>query len=100
MSKDTFENFKRNWESQIAKIEKEAIDDYGTSLIRLQFERDKIFYKIGITEIELRQVGSELNLLDSNLETALQIARSRFKLQHRGILAKAFGGILDKFARK
>ncbi len=96
MSKDKFEDFKQGWEGQIAKIENQAIDGEGVSHVRLRFELDQSSLIMSMTEVELAQVDSELRMLQSKLEIALQIAHSRFKLKNRGVLARAFAGILDK----
>ena len=101
MSENSLGNFKKNWEPQIAKIEKEAIDSDGVNLIRLQFDRDKHLFEMGLNQSEFtHEVYLELDMLESRLTVALEIARSRFKLEHRGILARIFGGTLDKLSRK
>jgi len=101
LSKDAFEIFKDTWEEQIAKIEKEALDSDAVYSIRLDFHKGKIFLEATMMENKFtREVIVELNSLESKLNVALETARSRFKLRHRGILARIFGGIFDKIPKK
>jgi len=97
----TLEDFKRNWEMLIAKIEKEAIDGEGVNLIRLCFDRDRNLFEMGVGEDEFtHEMYVELNMLESKLEAALQFAHSRFRLKNRGVLARIFGGIAERILKK
>jgi hypothetical protein len=100
MSKAKFEDFKNTWEELIAKIENEAIDGDGVSLIRIHFELDKISCEHALDESESDELYLDMKLLESKLEVALQIAHSRFRLRNRGILARFLGGIAEKFPKK
>ena len=101
MSRSKFEDFKRTWEEIIAKIEGEAIDGDGINLIRIQFELDEIHFKIHCKNYpEFEEFYMDMKLLESKLETALQIAHSRFRLRNRGILARFFGGMTEKILKK
>ena len=100
MPKDTFENFKKSWEGEIAKIEKVAIDDNGVSLIGLHFDKDRLLLEMSMTEEDVMEVMHELNMLDAKLEVALQTARSRYRLQNRGLWARIFAGIFKKLPEK
>jgi len=101
MSKGTLEIFKENWERQIAKIEKEAIDSDGVNLIRLHFQRDRAILELSMNEREFtRQVQVELDMLESKLTIALETARSRYRLRNRGLWARIFGGIIEKIPKK
>jgi hypothetical protein len=101
MSKQTFENFKQLWEGETDKIKNEAIDGDGVSLIRLHFELNRLHLEASMNEDDLTQgLNLELEMLEAKLETALQIAHSRFRLKNRGILASIFGGIVDKVTRR
>jgi len=94
MSKNTLEKFKKDWESQIAKIEKETIDDHGVNLIRLHFEKDKSLLEVHMNEDEFTaEIHLELDTLESKLTIALETARSRYGLQNRRLLAKTIGEI-------
>jgi hypothetical protein len=101
MSKVTLEDFIKNWESQIAKIEKQSLDGDAVRSIRLKFEIDTLHYKMWISEKEEEEndVYMKLQLLESKLIIALETAHSRFRLENRGVLAKAFSGILDKLRK-
>lgn len=98
----TLEEFAKIWESQIEKIEKQALDGDAVSLIRLHFDRDKLKFQMFVDKnyAEENDVYLRLDLLESKLNFALEAAHSRFRLENRGILAKAFSGVLDKFSRK
>ena len=101
MPKDTFENFKGFWEGEIAKIEKEAIDNDGVNLIRLRFEHDSLHLEMSMNEEYFtKEMHLELNMLESKLTVALEIARSRYKLRNRGLWARIFGGIVKKLPEK
>jgi len=101
MPKDALENFKRFWEGEIAKIEKEAIDNDGVNLIRLHFEKDRLLLETSMNEEDFTQeVHLELNMLESKLTVALETARSRYRLRNRGLWARIFGGIVEKLPKK
>ena len=94
MSKQTFENFKKLWEEEIAKIRNESIDGDGVRLINLHFDLNKHILIMNMSSKEFTgEVHLELEMLESKLEIALQIAHSRFRLKNRGILANVFGKV-------
>jgi hypothetical protein len=97
----TFEVLKKKWEQIISKIENEAIDDNGVEIIRLRFHIDKNLFEMGLKSGELtHKTLVELHLLESQVEVALQIAQSRFKLKNRGILAQIFGRMFGRIFEK
>ena len=99
MCKAKFENFKKTWEEIIAKVENEAIDGDGVDIIRTHFELDESSFMLDLNESEFDEVYMDMKLLKSKLEVALQIAHSRFRLRNRGILARIFGGIVEKIRK-
>jgi uncharacterized protein (TIGR02391 family) len=85
MAKVTLEDFKKNWEEQIAKIEKQALDNENVSMINLHFSKDKLKFKSGLSRKEFtRDKMLELDMLESKLTVALETANSRFKLENKG----------------
>jgi len=46
----TFEDFKKNWEEQMAKVDKQDLDDDAITSIRLQSGTDKKMFETGSTE--------------------------------------------------
>ena len=100
MSETEFEKFKKTWETQIANIRNEAIDGDGIALIRIHFETGKLQLKVFAKGELPDSLYTDLVNLESELEVALQIAHSRFRLKNRGTLARIFGGAIDKFPKK
>ena len=101
MSKDTLENFKRFWEGEIAKIEKEAIDSDGIHAIYLRFDLAKHLFIIGLDRNEFtHDVYLELEMLEAKIARALETARSKYKLHNRALWARIIGGIIDKLPKK
>jgi len=104
MSKDRIENFKKSWLEEIAKIEKRAIDSHGVYLLYLEFDRDKHLLVLGLDEEEFtHDVLLELDMLESKLAIALETARSRYRLQNRGLWARiieGIGGIIYRIPKK
>jgi len=93
------EAFKKTWVSQIEAIRNEAIDGDGVYKIRLQFELCRL--KLEMSKDSLAEsLFTDLDLLESQLDVALEIAHSRFRLKNRGALARLFGGALDKIPKK
>lgn len=90
-----FENFKRRWELIISKIENVAIDDLGVELIQLNFRCNRDLL-VASMKVKNHRVINELEVLRAELEAALQIAHSRFRLKNRGILAGIFGGMFKR----
>lgn len=74
MSKDTLENFKKFWEEEIAKIEKEAIDNRGVYLIYLQFQMDSTLLVASLGSEFTREIHLELDMLESKLTIAPETA--------------------------
>ena len=86
MANRSLEDFKKNWEEQITKLEKQALSDESVSMIYLNFDRDRLKFKGGLSEKEFsRDTMLELDTLKSKLTIALETANSRFKLENRGI---------------
>jgi hypothetical protein len=101
MSESEFEKFKKTWETQIANIKDEAIDGDGVRMIRLRFELSVGNLQIYTPMSKLPDsIYTDLDLLESQLDVALEIAHSRFRLRNRGILARVFAGIADKIPKK
>jgi hypothetical protein len=102
LSKVTFSDFKKSWEEQITKIETRALDNDAVSRISLHFDLDKLHFQMSLDEEEKEEtdVLIGLNMLESKLQIALETANSRFRLENRGIWAKAFNGIFDKVGKK
>jgi len=94
MSKQTIENFKKFWEAEIAKIEREAIDSRGVHLIYLNFGINRGLLVSSMEEGEFtREIHLELEMLESKLTRALETARSRYRLQNHGLWARIIEGI-------
>jgi cyclopropane fatty-acyl-phospholipid synthase-like methyltransferase len=88
-------------EEQIAKIEARALDNEAVSRISLHFDSEKDNFEMPLDEeVKYTDVLFELEMLESKLQIALETANSRFKLENRGIWAKAFNGFFDKLAQK
>jgi hypothetical protein len=101
MVKVTLEDFKKNWEEQIAKVEKQALDNEAVNMIRLYFDENELMFEMGLSEQEFtHDIMLEIDMLESKLAVALETANSRFKLENRGIIARAFNGLLEKISRK
>ena len=91
---ERFEEFKKFWEYEIAKIEREALDAKATRLIHSKFKLDRHLLEITMTEDEFENRWFELEKLESKLIRSLEVARSRFTLKNRGLFAKIFSGII------
>ena len=102
MTKVSLDAFKREWEEQIAKIENRELDDDAVRMIRLNFDLNKIQFKMFLKEEEIEDDDAylKLDLLESKLEVALETANCRFKLQNRGVWARAVNGFFEKMGRK
>lgn len=102
MTKVSLDDFKREWEEQIAKIENRELDDDAVRMIRLNFDLNKIKFQMFLKEEEIEDDGAylKLDMLESKLEVALETANCRFKLQNRGVWARAFNGFFEKIGRK
>ena len=103
MSKDTLENLEKFWGEEIAEIKKEAIDNRGVYLIYLQFQMDTTLLVASLGSGFTREIHLELDMLESKLTIALETARSRFKLQNRGLWARiieGIGGIIYKIPKR
>ena len=101
MSKVALEDFKKSWDDQITKIEKQALDNAALRMIYLHYHKDETLFKMGLSAKEFtHDVMLNLDMLQSRLAIALETANSRFKLENRGIFAKIFSGIVDKALKK
>jgi len=69
-------------------------------MIRLNFDKDKYYFEYSFMRENSNQQLMELELLESKLEVALEIAHSRFRLRNRGIIARLFAGIIDKISKR
>lgn len=101
MTQLSLEDFTREWQGQITKIENTLLDDHAVTLIRLNFDMNRLKFKMFLTEerLENDDVYLKLDLLESKLEIALQSANCRFKIENRGVWAKAFHGFFDKASK-
>lgn len=93
MSIETFEKFRKSWLEEIAKIENRAIDSEGVYSIYSKFRQDVFYIKIDMTEDEFNKQFIEINMLNSKLTVALETARSRYRLENRGLWARIAEGI-------
>ncbi|MGD0645542.1 MAG: TIGR02391 family protein [Candidatus Bathyarchaeia archaeon] len=91
MSKITLEDFKKNWEGQITKIEQQALNSDTYSSIILQFRIEKGAFRSGLNENELTHDDYlELEMLEGKLRAALGAANSRYELADKGKLSNNF----------
>ncbi len=93
MSKNAIRSFKESWESEISKIEKQPIDSRGTVRIFLNFKKDMLFLEMYNKRELTPDLYMELHTLESKLRTALETARSNFRLQNRDLWARIVEGI-------
>lgn len=101
MSKVTLENFKKFWEEEIAKIEKETIDSDGVHAIYLRFDLAKHLFIMGLDEDEFtHDVHLELELLEAKIARALETALSKYKLKNRGLWTRIVKEMIDKIPKK
>jgi hypothetical protein len=82
-----FEDFKKLWEVEIAKIENRAIDTRGVYRIYLHFQDQLLMLKMHMDEEKRTKTCLELDCLESKSITALETARSRYRLENRGLWA-------------
>jgi len=100
MSKTTLKDFKEFWEGEIVKIEKEAIDSDGVHAIYLRFDLAKHLFIMGLDEDEFtHDVYLELEMLEAKIARALETARSKYRLENRGLWSKVIGGMIDKIPK-
>ena len=84
----------------IIKIEKQSLDSQAVNKVTEQFLNNKHFFLLSRDGGNFTDELGELENLQSKLTLALEYARSRFKLENRGILAKVFDGILRKVGKQ
>jgi hypothetical protein len=104
MSVEAFEKFKKSWLQEIAKIENRAIDSEGVHSIYLHFDRDRLWIQMHMMlESDLmRNFVAELDIIESKLIVALETARSRYRLENRGLwarIAEGIGGIIYRIPK-
>jgi len=95
MPKDAFENFKKSWEGEIAKIENRPIDSRGVYRIYLHFQDQRVMLEMDMDEEKRTKTCLDLDGLESKLIIALETARSRYKLENRGLWARIIEGIVE-----
>jgi hypothetical protein len=89
-----FDEFKKSWLEEISKIENRAIDSEGVYRIYLQYMTGSLMLHIDRVEDEsTRDFRRELTILESKLVVALETARSKYRLQNRGLWARIIEGI-------
>ncbi|WP_144060493.1 hypothetical protein [Archaeoglobus sulfaticallidus] len=93
------EEFISTWKGIIDEIKNSSvgIDGKEASVIWLHFRSNETFLKIRMNRIRYENSFLRIQLLESELAAALAVAVSKFKLHHRGILARIFGGILTSW---
>jgi hypothetical protein len=96
MSESEFEKFKKIWETQIADIRNQAIDGDGVASIQANFDLAKTRLQLLAHDEMPDSIYMDVDLLESQLTVALEIAHSRFRLKNRGVLARLFGRAIDK----
>jgi hypothetical protein len=89
------EQFKATWNDLIPKIETNVIDGDGVSRILLYFGCYNDLFFGANKDDDVAKYRLELELMESRLIVALEVAHSKFRLANRGALAKFFGGLTN-----
>ena len=104
MSIEVTERLKKSWLEEIPKIENRAIDSEGIHNIYDQFKHDALL--AGFNQIvesgSYPEIVTEFNVIESKLIVALETARSRYRLENRGLwarIAEGIGGIIYRIPR-
>lgn len=94
--KDKIEDFIKTWKGIIEEVRNssDGINPNGAERLWLDFKVKKDFLLHGETVFSVDSFNRRMDNLESELETELELAKSRFTLKHRGIIAKIFVGIL------
>jgi hypothetical protein len=98
MSKENFEKFKNAWEKEINKIENNVIDSQGAWLIYNRFSIDVLNLLMSMSSREFTwDMSLEKSLLESKLTRALEIARTKYKLESRSLWVRILESIKETF---
>ena len=96
MAKVTLEDLKRNWLEQIAKIENQPLDKEAMLGTYLRFQNDKLNFKMGLPEKELKyDITLELDILESKLTDVLNKTEEENPLNERSMAEKLFDDIVN-----
>jgi len=92
-SSEILEKFIKSWQEEIPKIENRAIDSEGVYRIYENFRKDVLLY-LALEELKgFDNQFNEINVIGSKLVVALETARSRYRLENRGLWARIAEGI-------
>ena len=84
--KSCFKKFKRVWEKEISKIEKDVLDFRGVSILFDKFQIDCLALQMSMSKHDFTpEMRLEIRLLESKLIRALEVARTRYVLQSKVI---------------
>ncbi|MHA2219096.1 MAG: hypothetical protein ACXACY_24525 [Candidatus Hodarchaeales archaeon] len=93
--------FIEHWETEIKVIESITLDSPGAEGILAHFRMNKSRSKIGIRESKYTEEDAfKVDLLESKLIRALETAKSRFKLENRGLFVKSANRIFETLRSK
>jgi len=97
MPSETVEEFVEKWEGIIDDIKNNpyGLDRGDAEDIELEFRLKSTMLLVTQFRNERARYYPKINLLESELKAALALATSKYKLKHRGILARIFGGAID-----
>ncbi len=86
--------FKRTWHEIIKKLEDGTIDARGASVIYNSFLRDALLMKMSMPRSKFTwEILQEEELIHSKLVVALEMARTRYKLQSKSLWVRIFESI-------
>ena len=94
-----FENFKKHWLEEIAKLEKISVDGDGTARVYNEFH----IGSLSISHLMENEEFRELDNLEAKLTVALEIARSRYRTENPNWwdrLVESFGRIVHRIPRR
>jgi len=98
MNDSNFEKFKQTWEAEIEKIGKEVIDNRGSWRIYERYRFEWLHLTSGMRRSQYTvEVSRDLYLLESKLIIALEIARTKYKLQSHSLIVRFFESVADIF---
>lgn len=94
MTEENFKMFKDMWEEEIRKMKNAVIDNRGAMLIYNQFRLCRENLILTMLKLELTpKINLELELLESRLTIALEIAHTKYMLQNRSSWVKIIESI-------
>ncbi|WP_048094711.1 hypothetical protein [Geoglobus ahangari] len=84
MRDDSFEQFAKKWNKIIEYVNKaqDGLDERGAEQIRLNFREDVLLLIIDSKRMGIKFRQRDVSLIESELEAALNIAESRYKLKN------------------